>query len=101
MATPTRPRRSKNSETNPASTRSTERARLSLDVSPDLRRRIKLIAVRRDLTVREFAERALLREVENEEKKLARAEGKGWSAISEPSFARDWNSDQDSAYDQL
>ncbi len=39
------------------------RVRLSVDVDPDLRRRIKISAAARDETVKDFLERAILREL--------------------------------------
>ena len=39
------------------------RVRLTVDVAPDLRRRIKIAAASRDETVKEWIERAILREL--------------------------------------
>jgi len=36
-----------------------QRARLTLDITPEMRRRIRLAAARRDLTIREYIERIL------------------------------------------
>jgi len=44
-----------------------EKVKLSLEVEPELRRRIKLSATARDESVREWVRRALLRELEAEE----------------------------------
>lgn len=41
------------------------RVRLSVDVDPELRRRIKMSAAARDETVKDFLERAIMRELEN------------------------------------
>ncbi len=43
------------------------RVRLTVDVAPDLRRRIKIAAASRDETVKEWIERAILRELREEE----------------------------------
>ncbi len=43
------------------------RVRLTVDVAPDLRRRIKISAASRDETVKEWIERAILRELREEE----------------------------------
>jgi hypothetical protein len=44
-----------------------EKVKLSLQVEPELRRRIKLSAAARDESVREWVQRAILRELEAEE----------------------------------
>ena len=49
---------------NPARLR---RSRLSIDVEPELRRKIKVVAAQKDLTVREYLEAILRRAVEAEE----------------------------------
>lgn len=45
----------------------TEKVKLSLQVEPELRRRIKLSATARDESLREWVYRALLRELDREE----------------------------------
>jgi len=44
-----------------------EKVKLSLEVEPELRRRIKLSATARDESVREWVQRAILRELEAQE----------------------------------
>lgn len=44
-----------------------ERVRLTVDVAPDLRRRVRIAAASRDETVKEWIERAILRELRVEE----------------------------------
>lgn len=43
-----------------------EKARLTVDVDPELRRRIRVAAAVRDESLKEWVERALLRELEDE-----------------------------------
>ena len=43
------------------------RVRLTVDVAPDLRRRVRIAAASRDETVKEWIERAILRELHVEE----------------------------------
>jgi hypothetical protein len=43
-----------------------EKARLTVDVDPELRRRIRVAAAVRDQSLKEWIERALLRELEEE-----------------------------------
>lgn len=71
------------------------RSRLSIDVDPELRRRVRIAAASRDRSVRHFVE-DLIREALAKEP----TEDSGWSAVSARSFARDWSSDEDSVYDQ-
>ena len=72
------------------------RSRLSLDVDPDLRRRIKVEAASRDLSIRSYLEGMIRKALANK----GNAD-KGWAALSARSFARDWGSEEDSAYDSL
>lgn len=44
-----------------------ERARLTVDLTPDLKRRVRMAAASRDETVKVWVERALLRELREEE----------------------------------
>lgn len=46
---------------------SKKRVRLSLDIEPELRRRLKIAAARRDLSLRDYAEAALRRALDAEE----------------------------------
>lgn len=77
------------------------RARLSVEVEPELRRRIKVVAAQKDVTVRELVENLLRRALEAEENAEAGSERSAWSKLSTRSFARDWESDGDGAYDRL
>ena len=77
------------------------RVRLSIEVEPELRRRIKVVAARKDVTVRDFIQRALERALEEDEKGQIENERGAWSRLSVPSFARDWESEGDQAYDRL
>ncbi len=74
----------------------TRRTRLSIDVDPDLRRRIKVAAASHDKSVREYVE-GLIREALAGEPDDER----GWSGLSARSFARDWSSEEDAAYDEI
>jgi uncharacterized protein (DUF1778 family) len=71
-----------------------QRPRLSIEVDPDLRRRLKMAAARRDITVRGFVLAAV-------EQALAAEDEATWSRVSELSFARDWDSESDAVYDHL
>jgi len=77
------------------------RARLSIDVTPELRRRLKVAAATRELSVREYVEAILRQVLEAEERGEMPAERAAWSRLSARSFARDWESAEDQAYDGL
>lgn len=71
----------------------TQRVRLSLDLDPELRKRLKLVATARDETITAYVER-LLRQALDEDDTAA------WSLMSAPAFARDWDSREDAEYDR-
>lgn len=77
------------------------RVRLSIEVEPELHRRVKIAATERDMTVRGYVVR-LLEGVAAEE---ARRKGNGETAdlarLGAAAFARDWESEEDSVYDEL
>lgn len=72
------------------------RVRIVADVDPELRRRVKVAAASGDRTISEWVEEALRRELERED-----SETGAISRLSAPSFARDWDSEEDSGYDRL
>jgi hypothetical protein len=70
--------------------------RMTVDLDPTLKRRVELVAQSHNTTVRAWIEEAVRRELEREEvgdDSIAR--------VSVPSFARDWNSEEDAVYDEL
>jgi plasmid stability protein len=64
------------------STPSERRARLSIDVEPELRRRIKIAAAARGLSVREYVESILRQALEAEAQGEDAAEQAAWSTLS-------------------
>ncbi|MBI4494073.1 MAG: hypothetical protein HY690_14895 [Chloroflexi bacterium] len=85
----------------PANTGGRARARLSIDVEPELRRRIKIAAAERDLSVKDYVVAVLRRALEAEGHLQTPAEGMAWAQLSARSFARDWESEEDQVYDRL
>lgn len=79
---------------------SKHRARVSIDVSPELRRRLKVAAATRDLSVRVYVETILRQAREAEERGENPGESRNWSPLSARSFACDWDSVEDQAYDR-
>lgn len=75
------------------------RARLSVDLDPELRKRLKLAATQQDMTMRDFVLAALRQVLADQESRNA-ADG-SWARLSAGAFARDWASDEDRVYDQL
>lgn len=77
-----------------------KRPRISLDLQPELRRRLRIAAARRDLTVRRYVLEALeerLREdlPDDAEQILA------LTKRADPVLARLWNNARDAAYGRL
>lgn len=79
-----------------------KRTRLTVDVPPDLKYRLRLVAAQRDISVREYV-------IETIEEQLA----KDWvevidqeslfvlTAEADPVLAELWDNEKDAAYDQL
>lgn len=68
--------------------------RVSIELDLDLQRRIKIAATQRDVTIREYVLAAVEHELQAEDRN-------DWDRLSEPSFARDWDSVADAAYDRI
>ena len=77
------------------------RARLSIDIEPELRRKIKIAATEKDLSVRDYAVGIIHRELATEGRNEALGEGASWAQLSARSFARDWDSEEDRVSDEL
>lgn len=71
-----------------------KRVRLSIDIDPQLRRTLKMVAAARDESLRDYVVSVLEQAVEQDE-------SRAWWAISSRAFARDWESDEDRVYDSL
>lgn len=77
------------------------RARLSIDVEPELRRKIKIAAIERDLSVRDYVIAILQRAIHEDERQEGLSDGAAWAQLSASAFARDWASEEDAVYDNL
>ena len=71
------------------------RARLSVDINPELRRKVKMAAAAHDLTITAYVERAIEHALAEEGADAA------WSRLSVAVFARDWQSEEDAVYDDV
>jgi len=76
-----------------------KRPRISIDVQPQMRRRLRLAAAKRDLTVRRYVVEAIeerLREDLGDER-----EEVALTAKTDPVLAELWDNPRDAAYDRL
>jgi hypothetical protein len=71
--------------------------RLSVEIEPDLRTRIRRAAAAQKLSVRDFVEASLRRSLATDEPDEAAA----WAQLCAAAFARDWASEEDAIYDRL
>lgn len=79
---------------------SAKRPRISVDVLPELRRRLRLAAAKRDLTVRQYVLEAIeerLREDLGDDGEPVLA----LTAKTDPVLAELWDNQRDAAYDRL
>ena len=79
--------------------KSAKRLRISLDVDPETRRRIRLAAAKRDMSIRQYVLEAvkehLKQDLEEQEQILA------LTAKSDPVLTELWDNKQDADYDKL
>jgi hypothetical protein len=77
------------------------RARLSIDVSPEVRRRVRIAASRADVSIRDYVVAALQKRLKDD---LGDEEGDHLRLLTgrtDPVLAALWNNDTDAAYDDL
>ena len=79
---------------------SAKRPRISIDVVPEVRRRLRLAAAKRDLTVRQYVLEAIAVRVRedlgDESEEVLRL-----TAEADPVLAQLWDNPKDAAYDRL
>jgi len=77
-----------------------KRPRISVDVLPEVRRRLRLAAAKRDVTVRQYVlesiEERLQEDLGDDNEETAALTGK-----TDPVLAHLWDNAKDSAYDRL
>ena len=79
---------------------SPKRPRISVDVRPEVRRRLRVAAAKRDLTVRQY----VLEAIDERLREDLGDEGDGMLALSakaDPVLAELWDNRRDSQYDRL
>lgn len=70
------------------------RPRISVDLSPAVRRRLRVVAARRDLSLQEYVRRAIERQLAEDAPAALRAE-------DDPVLAELWSNEADAVYDEL
>jgi len=79
---------------------SAKRPRISVDVLPEVRRRLRLAAAKRDLTIRQY----VLEAIEERLREDLGEDGEGMltlTAKADPVLAEVWDNQRDSSYDHL
>ena len=79
----------------------TQRARLSIDVSREARRRIRLAAARRDQSIRQYVWEAVEARLQDDLADDASAELLALTTSVDPVLAELWDNPVDAAYDEL
>jgi hypothetical protein len=74
---------------------------LTVDIEPELRKRVETAAAARSMTVRDYVAAVLRQALERGGSEQRSDQGEEWNRLSIPSFARDWESDADAIYDDL
>lgn len=77
-----------------------KRSRISIDVPPEVRRRLRLAAAKRDLTVRQY----VLEAIEEQLREDLGVDSEGvltLTAKADPVLAELWDNRKDSEYDRL
>jgi uncharacterized protein (DUF1778 family) len=77
-----------------------KRPRISIDLAPEMRRRLRLAAARRDLTVRQYVLEALEERLD-EDLTAADKSLLALTARADPVLARLWDNPKDAEYDRL
>ena len=78
-----------------------QQARLSIDVSREARRRIRLAAARRDQSIRQYVWEAVETRLREDLAEDASAELLALSGSADPVLAELWDNSSDAAYDEL
>ena len=78
----------------------TKRPRINIDVEPRIRRRLRLAAAKRDLTIRHYVLQAIEERLREDLGDEAEEIG-GLTASADPVLARLWDNRKDAEYDRL
>jgi len=77
------------------------RVRLTIDVPHELKRRLRLVAAKRDITMREYLLQVLGEHLALDLPSMEGEDLLALSAESDPVLAELWDNDRDAAYDEL
>jgi len=79
-----------------------KRTRLTIDVPPEVKRRLRLAAARRDISMRQYVLEVLEERLAEDLPPLMEEEGLlALTAEADPVLAELWDNDKDAAYDHL
>ena len=84
----------------PSMTNEAKRPRISIDVAPELRRRLRLAAAKHDLTIRQYVLEAIKERLQED---LANEESAtlALTARTDPVLAELWDNPRDASYDRF
>ena len=79
-----------------------KRTRLTVDIPPELKRRLRLVAAQRDISIREYVVETIEQQLAEDWVELADQQGLlALTALADPVLAELWDNEQDAVYDQL
>jgi predicted transcriptional regulator len=79
-----------------------KRTRLTVDLPAELKQRLRIIAARRDLSVRQYVLETLKEQLDRDWAELAEQESLlALTAQADPVLAELWDNEKDAAYDRL
>jgi len=78
-----------------------DESRLAIEIEPELRERIETAAAERGVSMRDYVVATLREALDSNGSQWSSGQSVEWSQLSVRSFARDWESDVDAAYDDL
>jgi len=79
-----------------------KRRRLTIDIPLEVKRRLRLISVRRDISMREYVLQALEGRLAEDLSPMAESESLvALTAWADPVLAELWDNEKDAAYDRL
>lgn len=84
----------------PSATDAAKRPRISIDVTPELRRRLRLAAASHDLTIRQYVLEAIQERL-REDLTLEESAMSALTAKTDPVLAELWDNPKDASYDRF
>jgi len=79
-----------------------KRTRLTIDLPADLKRRLRLVAAQRDVSIRQYMLETIEERLARDWEELIEQEGLlTLTAQADPVLAELWDNEKDAAYDQL